>query len=302
MKILVLGASGMLGHRLLWGLDELGYKVLAGLRTDLSAQPPFDHIPVLSDARRVVAGIDGYDPQGLKRRLTEIRPDVILNCIGVIKQLDEGHSNVPCTALNALLPHLLEDIVADWGGWLIHFSTDCVFKGDRGGYTEADEPDARDLYGMTKALGEVTGLHALTLRTSIIGRELRNHRSLVDWFLSQDGQVVNGYSRAIYSGLTTREMVHVIDCLLRDHHGLNGLYHVASDPISKFDLLGLIRDAAGLKIHIERDDQTVQLDRSLNAQIFNSVTQYHAPTWESMIEELAKDIQIYRDRFGIGLI
>lgn len=294
MKILVLGASGMLGHRLLWGLNELGYDVLAGLRTDRSAQSPFDRMPVLSDARRVVAGLDGYDPQGLKRRLSELRPDVILNCIGVIKQLDEGHLSVPCIALNALLPHLLEELVADWGGWLIHFSTDCVFKGDRGGYTETDATDARDLYGMTKALGEVTGPHALTLRTSIIGCELRSHRSLVDWFLRQNGLAVKGYSRAIFSGLTTREMVRVVDLLLRKYRGLNGLYHVASDPISKYELLCLIRDAAHLTIDITEDGEGMHVDRTLVAKKFENRTGYQAPPWRSMVRGLSEDIRLYQ--------
>lgn len=285
----------MLGHRLLWGLAERGYDVLAGLRTDLSGEPPFNRLPVLSDRRMVVADLDGYDPEGIKQRISRIRPDVIINCVGVIKQIDKGHAALPCIALNALLPHVLEELVGLWGGWLLHFSTDCVFKGDRGGYVESDFPDATDLYGRTKALGEVSGAHALTLRTSIIGRELRSHRSLVDWFLQQQGQTVSGYARAIYSGITTREIVQIIDLLLREHRGLNGLYHLASSPISKFDLLGMIRDAAHLDIRVVKDESSVNLDRSLCAAKFSTETGYHSPSWESMVAGLVDDFGLYRE-------
>lgn len=293
MNIMVLGATGMLGHRLLWGLDELGYTVLGGVRTDVSTIEPYCRLPVFRDKQRIIVGLDGYDIVGLRKKLLSIKPDVILNCIGVIKQREEGQSSVSCIALNALLPHVLEELVLTWGGWLINFSTDCVFKGDRGHYNEADCCDATDWYGRTKAIGEVTGTNALTLRTSIIGRELKTHRSLLDWFLAQNGKIVKGFSRAVYSGITTCEMVRVIDLLLSEYPNLRGLYQIASEPISKYDLLCLIQSAANLDIQIVRDETTVSINRSLKAGRFFQKTGYRAPSWPKMISSLVDDINLY---------
>ncbi|EGV20682.1 dTDP-4-dehydrorhamnose reductase family protein [Thiocapsa marina] len=299
MKVLVLGATGMLGHRLLFGLDELGYEVLAGVRRDLSKHLPYSRLPVLNEQRRVVSGIDGFDTKEMKKRLLEVKPDVVLNCIGVIKQRVEGDASIPCIALNALLPHVLEEIVSTWNGWLIHFSTDCVFTGKSGQYSENDASDATDLYGRTKAMGEVVGPHALTLRTSIIGPELSSHLSLVDWFRSQDGRVVRGYARAIYSGVTTREMVRVIDLLLREHHSLRGLYHLASNPISKYDLLCMIKDAVGLSMVIKRDEVSGVIDRSLRAERISMDAGYIPPSWPEMIAGLADDLVTYPELYTL---
>ena len=299
MRILVLGATGMLGHRLLLGLDKLGYEVMAGVRRDVSDDEPFRRWPVLADRNRLVTGLDAYQLDAFRHILTKIRPDVIVNCIGLIKQIDASRSSVSSITLNALLPHALEEMVADWNGWLIHFSTDCVFRGDRGGYTEHDECDATDWYGRTKAMGEVVGDHALTLRTSIIGRELRQHCSLLDWFLAQNGRTVRGFARAIYSGLTTREMVNVIDLLLRQNFGLNGLFQVASEPVDKYSLLHRIREALSLRIEIERDE-TVQIDRSLDATRFFYTTGYQAPSWDQMIEGLAEDVDMYEHTLNLA--
>jgi dTDP-4-dehydrorhamnose reductase len=218
----------------------------------------------------------------------------------VIKQRDDGQASVPCIALNALLPHALEEMVEQWGGWLIHFSTDCVFKGDRGAYTEEDPSDATDWYGRTKAMGEVLGNNALTLRTSIIGRELQGHRSLVDWLLSQEGSAVNGFTRAIYSGITTREMVNVVDLLIRERPGLHGLYQVASAPISKYELLCLIRDAAKMQIEINRDETGLCIDRSLCGERFIQATGYQAPPWPQMVAGLVDDIMWYKSMLGVS--
>lgn len=298
MRILVLGATGMLGHRLLWGLDELGYDVLAGVRNDVFGKEPYCRLPVLSDRSRVTGRLDGFDLKTLNERLDDLRPDVVLNCVGVIKQSDEGRRTVACIALNALLPHVLAETLARWGGRLIHFSTDCVFKGDRGNYTEDDKSDVSDWYGRTKFMGEVQSDNALTLRTSIIGRELRVHRSLVDWFLSQNKGKVRGFTRAIFSGLTTREMVTVIDLLLRNYDELRGLYQVASTPISKYDLLCLIRDQAALEIEIEPDDSTVSIDRSLNGTRFRQATGYVAPEWPELVAGIVDDRKRYEGILG----
>jgi dTDP-4-dehydrorhamnose reductase len=293
MKILVLGATGMLGHRLYWGLSEKGYRVIGGVREKKIETEPFCNWPVFIDKSTIATGLDGYNLPQLRQRLKSIRPDVIVNCIGVIKQRDEGQSSVSCIALNALLPHVLEEIVAGWDGLLINFSTDCVFKGDRGCYTEDDAGDAEDWYGRTKYMGEVQGPHALTLRTSIIGRELRGHRSLVDWFLSQAGGTVRGFAKAIYSGITTREMVNVIDLILSRNDKIRGLFQVASTSISKYELLCLIREKTGMHIAIQRDEETGIVDRSLNSDRFYRATGYKAPPWPEMISGLADDINRY---------
>lgn len=292
MKILVLGATGMLGHRLFFGLDELGYKVMGCMRENNLAKEPFSHWPIFADKSKVIPGLDGYDLPRLRQLLLAVRPDIIINCIGVIKQREEGKSSVSCIALNALLPHVLEEIVSEWNGWLINFSTDCVFKGDQGGYSEDDASDAEDWYGRTKHMGEVRGPHALTLRTSIIGRELRGHRSLVDWFLKQAGGTVKGFARVIYSGITTREMVNVIHLLLSQNNKIRGLYHVASEPINKYDLLCLLRSNMGLNINILRDE-TIFLDRSLKSEQFQKLTGYKAPSWPEMICNLVDDNKMY---------
>lgn len=293
MKILVLGATGMLGHRLFWGLDQLGYKVIGGIREKDLAKEPFCHWPIFADKSKVVTGLDGYDLPRLRERLLSIRPDVLINCIGVIKQRDEGKSSVSCITLNALLPHVLDEIVSEWNGLLITFSTDCVFKGDRGNYSEDDTSDVEDWYGRTKYMGEVRGPHVMTLRTSIIGRELRGHKSLVDWFLSQAGRSVKGFAKAVYSGITTREMVNVIHLLLSENKELRGLFHIASEPINKYDLLCLIRQEMELNINILRDE-TVILDRSLKCEKFHQLTGYMAPPWSEMICSMVDDNKMYR--------
>ena len=162
----------------------------------------------------MIRGVDASDFDGLRRELENRKPEFIVNCVGIVKQRTEAGSAIPSITINALLPHRLAEAAASWGGRLIHFSTDCVFSGRTGGYREEDLSDAEDLYGRTKFLGEVTGPNAVTLRTSIIGRELTTHRSLLDWFLSQKGMTVRGFRRVIYSGVTTIEMAKVVDTLV----------------------------------------------------------------------------------------
>jgi dTDP-4-dehydrorhamnose reductase len=171
---------------------------------------------------------------------------------------------------------------------LIHFSTDCVFSGAEGAYTEDDPSDAQDMYGRTKFLGEVGGPAALTLRTSIIGRELTRRSSLLEWFLDQDGQKVKGYRRALYAGLTTNRMSHLVGDLIEHHPDLTGLFHVAGPWISKYDLLIQVRDAFGLSIEIDPDDE-VAIDRTLDGSRFEAATGFCPPTWREMVTELAND-------------
>jgi dTDP-4-dehydrorhamnose reductase len=206
---------------------------------------------------------------------------------------------IPSIRINALMPHELAELCAEWAGHLIHFSTDCVFSGRKGKYTEDDPPDAEDLYGKSKFLGEVTAPNAITLRTSIIGRELTEHRSLLDWFLSQNGGSARGFRRVIYSGITTNEMANVVTMLVRDLPALSGTFQVASDPISKFELLTLIRDAYRLDIEMTPDDREVS-DRSMIGQRFTDASGWRAPSWPEMVRELAADATPY-EAWGIRL-
>lgn len=295
-KIVILGGAGMLGHKLFQALRERFPGAIATTRRSV-AQPPLDRVALLQGSD-VVTGIDASDFESLRTQLREWRPDVTVNCVGVIKQRDSAKSAIPSITINSLLPHRLADAASEWGGRVIHFSTDCVFSGRKGRYTEDDPSDAEDLYGKSKFLGEVGTPNAVTLRTSIIGRELSEHRSLLDWFLSQNGKNVRGYRRAIYSGITTNEMADVVTRVIEQPE-LSGMFQVASEPISKHELLTLIRDAYGLDITIEAVDGEV-CDRSMRGDRFANVTGWLAPAWPEMVRQLAADKTPYR-QWGIRL-
>ncbi|MCU1236360.1 MAG: dTDP-4-dehydrorhamnose reductase [Candidatus Solibacter sp.] len=285
-KIAILGAAGMLGHKMFQRLRAAFPGVVASMRKP-AASPPFDRIELLQ-GYDVRSGMDATDFEALSSWLSEIRPDYIVNCIGVIKQRPIAQEAIPTITINALLPHRLAALAAGWNGRLIHFSTDCVFSGTRGAYTEEDESDAHDLYGRSKFLGEAAGGNALTLRTSIIGREIIGHRSLLDWFLSQKGHSVRGFRRVIYSGVTTNHLADLVADIIRNHSGLSGLYQAASSPISKYDLLCLLRDAYSLDVEITPED-TEQSDRSMIGQKLHRAIGYTAPSWRELLNQLATD-------------
>ena len=250
-------------------------------------KPPLDRVELLQ-GNDVVPGVDVTDFPALEAILSAFRPEYVVNCVGVIKQRAEAVSPIPSITINSLLPHKLAQIVAHWGGRVIHFSTDCVFSGKRGCYVEEDLSDAEDLYGKTKFLGEVASANALTLRTSIIGRELTEHRSLLDWFLAQDHKTVRGYRRVIYSGVTTNHLSELVASIIQEYAGLNGLYQVASEPISKYNLLCLLREAFALTVRIEPDDLEVS-DRSMKCDKLREAIVYKCPAWSVLARQLAED-------------
>ena len=282
----------MLGHKVFQILRERFTGVL-GTTLQRLAEPPLDRVSLLR-GDDVVSSVDVSDFAALRARLTTWKPEVIVNCVGVIKQREAAGAPIPTITLNALFPHLLADAAAQWGGRVVHFSTDCVFSGRKGNYVETDVSDAEDLYGRSKFLGEVTTPNAITLRTSIIGRELTDHRSLLDWFLSQHGKTVRGFRRVVYSGITTNEMGNVVARLIQEHPDLSGLFQVASRPISKHDLLVLIRGAYGIDVTITPDDEEVS-DRSMQGDKFAAATGWVAPPWPEMIRALAGDPTPYAD-------
>ena len=282
MRLLILGGSGMLGHQL-WRSLHAQHDIWVTLR-----RPAADFAPYhLFDEAKSIQVNDITDDTALGQALAQAKPDAVINCVGLIKQRDEASDEALAVRVNAEFPHRLAKRCGETGARLIHFSTDCVFAGTRGNYTEDDPADATDLYGQSKHRGEVTGPQCVTLRTSVIGHELGTNLGLLDWFISQRSQTINGFKKAIYSGFTTLEMARIIERILTRHPRLSGLWHVASEPISKFDLLQLCREKLGWEGIIEPNDEFV-CDRSLNGDRFNEATGYKPPGWQAMISELAQ--------------
>lgn len=293
MRILILGGSGMLGHKLLQGLRSAGHDVSCTVREDRPSSP-LARLPLFAGPE-VFWGIDVIDWPSLRALLRAHQPDVVINAVGIIKQRQLATSAIPSIQINALLPHQLAETLAAWNGRLIHFSSDCVFSGDRGHYTEADNCDAGDLYGRSKCLGEVTtASNAVTLRSSMIGRELHHHQSLLDWFLSMNHREVKGFTRVIYSGLTTTEFITVVNRIITRHPALSGLYQVASEPLSKHDLLRLVAEAFRLDVRIIPTADPFS-DRSFSGEKFTAATGYVAPPWPVLVAALASDDTPYGD-------
>jgi dTDP-4-dehydrorhamnose reductase len=235
-------------------------------------------------SERLIGGIDTEYQDALVKVLSQLRPDVVVNCAGLTKHKPEAEDPLVSIPINTLMPHRLASLCGLAGARLIHVSTDCVFSGNKGGYTESDIPDAQDVYGKSKALGEITYPHTITLRTSTIGHELITQFGLLNWFLSQEGRC-KGYTRAVFSGLPTVVFAQIVRDVVIPKKELTGLYHVAAEAINKYDLLKLIADVYGKTITIEPDDKLV-IDRSLNADRFREATGYVAPDWRSLIKSM----------------
>lgn len=234
--------------------------------------------------RRLIAGVDVENQDALARVFADVKAQVVVNCIGLIKQLADADDPLQALPINAMLPHRLARLCELGGARLVHVSTDCVFAGTKGNYRESDPSDATDLYGKSKFLGEVAYPHTITLRTSIIGHELGSAHGLVGWFLAQEGQV-RGYTRAIFSGLPTVELARVVRNVVLARPDLSGLYHVASSPIAKHDLLKLVAQVYGKAIEIVPDDAVV-IDRSLNADRFREASGYVPPPWPELVKAM----------------
>ncbi|WP_433392432.1 dTDP-4-dehydrorhamnose reductase family protein [Micromonospora sp. KLBMP9576] len=277
-RVLVLGATGMLGHAL---VRELGTDPGLDVYGTARSMEGRAHLFPAGLLARITPALDVSRFDQVRQVLDDVRPDVVVNCVGVIKQRPDVQDAVQTVTLNALLPHLLAEACARRGSRLVHVSTDCVFSGDRGGYLESDLPDPPDLYGRSKLLGETTSSPALTLRTSIIGHELTTNRSLLDWFLAQRGPV-GGFTRAIYSGVTTVEFARLLREVVFPREDLTGLYHVAAAPISKYDLLRLVAEVYGWQGELLPNVDLV-LDRSMRADALAQATGYLPPAWPDMI-------------------
>lgn len=283
MRILILGGTGMLGHTL-WQYFSLRFAdTYTTIRQSRAAYDKYE----LFTSDKVIDSVDVVDFQMLTGIMKCIKPDFILNCIGITKRRKEADMAIHAITLNALLPHKLLEWGKNNSAKVVNFSTDCVFDGGQGNYTEESPPNATDLYGKTKALGEIQGENALTLRSSFIGTELHAGTELLEWFLSQTG-AVKGFKNAIYSGLTTLELSRIIENIMVNHPGVTGIYNISSDPISKFDLLMLIKGKMHLDVEIV-PDETVRCNRSLDSTKFRKEFSYTPPTWEVMVDELTKN-------------
>jgi len=285
MRILILGGDGMLGHQLLLSWRER-HEVRVTLR---GAPPDYEHYGLFSrDNAEYHCDVRDFDT--LAGKIRAWRPEAIVNAVGIVKQRSEASNAILSLEVNSLLPHRLSRLSGEIGARLVQISTDCVFSGKKGMYCEDDLEDSRDLYGRSKLMGEVHDPQAVTLRTSIIGLELSRRKSLVEWFLAQTGEI-RGYSRAIYSGFTTMEMARIIERVLLRHPDIHGLWHVASSPISKYDLLRQLSERLHRQdVRILEDDSFV-CDRSLDASRFNAATGYSPPSWARMLDELAEMIR-----------
>lgn len=283
-RVLILGGSGMLGHTLFRYLSEdSGLDVYATVRSakELSGWLPTDRM------KKVRKDVDALNSDILTEVFSDVSPDLVVNCIGVIKQVPKAQDPIATITTNALLPHKIAFLCSTIGSRLIHISTDCVFDGEKGGYLEGDLPNANDLYGRTKLLGEVAYPHCVTLRTSLIGHELNGNYGLVEWFLSQQ-ENARGYRKAIYSGYPTVELARIIRDFVIPNSELTGLYHVSSDPISKYELLKLINVQYDKNVNIEPEDN-FRLDRSLDSSRFCAQTGYNPPAWTDLVRGMHLD-------------
>ena len=278
MRVLVLGVSGMLGHALFKVLDrDASLEVFGASRSAVDFGS--------SAADRLHSGVDVLNADDLVRTFDAVRPEVVINAVGLIKQLSSARDPLRTVPINTMLPHRLAALCSATGGRLVHMSTDCVFDGRRGGYVETDRADATDLYGLSKFLGEVAdSRHAITLRTSIIGRELRSTNGLIEWFLHAPPKV-KGYRKAVFSGFPTVVLAEIIRDHVLPRPDLWGLFHVSAEPINKYDLLRLTADVYGVPTQIEPDDG-LTIDRSLNSDRFRQATGFAPAPWPVMLQHM----------------
>lgn len=288
MKVLILGGNGMIGHKA-WQALKDDLDVFLTVRGNFTELQKYD----IFDSKRAICNIDVLEFPLMEKTVRRLRPNVILNCIGIIKQKEEAKDFIKNIEINSLFPHKLSKLCDNINARLIHLSTDCVFSGKKGNYTEHDYPDPIDLYGRTKLLGEVLNGKALTLRTSIIGHELKTRYSLVEWFLSQKGKIVKGYTKAIFSGFPTIIFCEILKDIIIKHKNLRGLYHVASEPIDKYSLLCLIKSTYNLDVQIKKYN-TFIYDRSLNCDAFKKATGFKPISWDKMIRRMKQDSIIYK--------
>ena len=277
MKIYIIGITGMLGGKLfLEFLQNRNFKVRGSCRS-LTQQ-------INKYKKFIDLNCDVKNLEMINKKLVKYKPDLVINCAGVVKQkIGKNFDEKNTFYVNSIFPHELYKISSKIKSRLIHFSTDCVFDGKKGNYNENFLPNSTDLYGLSKILGEVNYKNSLTLRTSIIGHEFNNKFGLLEWFLSQKKKC-DGFSECYFSGFPTIEIYLILLKIIKNKR-LFGIYHLSSQKISKFQLLSLISKIYKFKISI-RKNINLQIDRSLNSNKIKKIIDYKSPPWSKLIKNM----------------
>ena len=284
MRVLILGGNGMLGHKFFKSWQKI-FATKVTLRNSLQNYKEFN----LFNENNSFSNVDVRNLNELEKVFNVFQPDAVVNCIGITKQKTNIKKPADSVQVNSLFPHKLSNICKTFNSRLIILSTDCIFSGKSGNYKEEDISDAEDLYGRSKFLGEVTSKNVLTLRKSTIGLELGSHHGLIEWFLAQEGDI-KGYSKTIYSGVTSEVLAKIIARIINDFPNIYGVRNIASKPISKFKLLQeLNKKLPETRINVLQDDEIV-CDRSLDSSKLNKEIGELVPSWDEMLEDLAKNI------------
>jgi len=276
-KVLILGATGMLGHTLMLHLIQNKKVEVYGTTRKLKSFKNYNKF------NYKLIKLDVSNFSNLERCIKRIKPDYVINCIGIIKQKISSKMKKNIILINSILPNFLNFLSFKNNLNLILISTDCVFNGKSGNYDEKKKPNALDIYGLSKSRGEVLSANSLILRTSIIGHELSTNLSLMDWFLKSNGSV-QGYKKAFFSGVTTLELSKLIEKILFKKFE-NGLFNIGGDKISKFDLLLKIKEIYGKNIDIYSTNN-FKIDRSLNSFKFYNNFKFKKKSWKNMLKEL----------------
>lgn len=275
MKVLILGVNGMLGFTLLNHLNTKKNIFLSGTTKDKKFNK---NLP-----NKIYKDINAENFSLLKKKIKLITPDVVINCIGIVRSEVKKNNIKKVIKINAELPNFLNQISNRYNFRLVHISTDCVFSGKKGGYLEKNLPDPTDFYGKSKLMGEFNSNNNIIIRTSIIGHETKHKRGLLEWFLKQKSSV-SGFSRAYFSGLTTLELSKIIFEKILFNNELTGLYHVSGKRINKYNLLKKIKKIYNKKIEIKKDTK-FKIDRSLDCTKLKKRTNYKIKSWDKMIKD-----------------
>ena len=276
MRILILGATGLIGNNIFRYLNSCADLHVTGTyRSD-------KHLSFFTNFERDNLLFYDFDQTLPNEIFKKVKPDVVINLIAITKHVKESFDIPRMIQINSVFPHRLAKFCDEYSSKLIQISTDCVFSGSKGNYSEDNLPDDLSFYGRSKALGEVTYGGHLTIRTSAIGRELDTKYGLVEWFLSQNYSCF-GYKDAVFTGLTARYLAHVISNYVLPFQSLSGLYHLSVNPINKFDLLCKLAKFYKKEIDII-PDASIQIDRSLNSESFKNATGFLAPSWDELID------------------
>ncbi len=286
-RVLIFGGSGMLGHKLSQVVSKEADTFVTMRSADLALK-----YPGVFGKTKVIEGVDAQNAESVDRAFQVASPTVVVNAVGIVKQIATSKDAVNSITVNSVFPHRLAERCVRDGIRLISISTDCVFSGNRGNYSEEDAPDPQDQYGRTKLLGEIDLPNCLTFRTSIIGPQIQGEYSLLEWFMRQKGGSIKGYRKAIFTGWPTIELAEIVTKVITLHRELSGIYHVATQPISKFELLSLINDAYELNVEIAPDD-VFDCNRSLNGSQFQAKTGIVAKPWKELVQHMRADSALY---------